>query len=336
MCTRPLKAWIPKIPDHQGKKPLIFKAPPPKKSALFDPINIPCKHCIECEALRSVKQAVQMACEMHTTKGNSLFLTLTYDDENLCPRHSVHVEHMQKFIRDLRYYIKANNLPGKLRYTSRGEYGSENSRPHYHMAAFNLNLPDLEIVGINNSQGTEYYSYDSKILTDIWGKGFVHVIKLAFENCLYIAQHHFSEKVDQDIPDHQKAVIHPVTHKIIVDRNPEFSTYSSRPGIGREFFDKYCDEIFVTDSVIINGIKSSVPDYFVKKFRELDPLAHDAVKKKRIDNMIERTLGENRYKAEFDKATLGMKGLKGKTRESAGQYSKRRLAKIAYKKGNKK
>lgn len=327
MCTQPKIAWIPKKPDKEGKRTLVFRCPNKSKLNQYQTMKVPCNKCIACEALRSVKQAVQMACELHTTSGQSHFITLTYDDENLPDDYSVHVDHLQKFLKKLRYYLKKNNIPGKLRYTGRGEYGSETSRPHYHLAAFNLNLNDLELYKELPCDGGTYNLYESPIIEKIWGQGSCKLVTLGYENSLYIAQHHFAEKVDQEIPDHEQRIIHPVTKKLITQRNKDFSTYSSKPGIGREYFEKYFTEIFQSDSIIIKGMETSVPNYFVKLLKDKSPELFEEVKEKRLVKIKKRTLKENRYQADYDKKTLGDKGLKGKTSIKAGKYYKKDIKK---------
>lgn len=303
MCTSPKKAWLPKKPDKDGKKPLLFKPPNHTKIFDYEIIETPCNHCIACEKLRALRTAVQLACELKTTLGDSLFLTLTYNDENLPSDFSVNKNHLQNFLKKLRHWrIKTDHI-GNFRYLSQNEYGGKFSRPHVHIAGFNLTIPDLRSV---QSKGA-YQAFDSEIINQLWGKGDVHIIRLCFENCLYIANHHIDEKVDNKGKVHETPIIHPVTKRLIKTRKPEFSTRSSRPGIGKDFFKKYFSDIYPGDFMINKGQEMPVPKYFDALLKKHDLQLFEEIKKKRSDKVEKKTPQQNRYQAKFNKAKLKSK-----------------------------
>ena len=62
----------------------------------------------------------------------SLFLTLTYNNENL-PKHGVFKEEIQLFLKRLRISLDRLHYKHNLRYFACAEYGSTSKRPHYHM-----------------------------------------------------------------------------------------------------------------------------------------------------------------------------------------------------------
>lgn len=329
MCTSPKKAWLPNEKNSDGKRPLEFKIPPASKLLQFKMVDVGCNHCIACESIRSVKQAVQLACELKFTQGESQFITLTYDDEHLPEDYSVHIEHLQTFIKRLRHHIERHKrITGKFRYSSVGEYGGMFQRPHYHLAAFDLNLDDLEVYSKQQSSNGEYNVYESPLLTEIWGLGSIKLIPLQFENCLYITQHHFADKVNQTIPDYKKHVNHPITGKLIKLRKKEFSTRSSRPGIGKKYFEKYYSEIFIGDSIIVNKREFSVPNYFVKLLKIADLDQYEKIKADRAAKVKTKTFQQNQYQANYDQALIGNDNLKGKTNIKAGKYYKKEMNQI--------
>ena len=291
---------MPKKPNSDDKKPLRFRPPPASKYNQFDIIETPCNHCIACENLRSLRTAMQLACELNTATRDSWFVTLTYSDEHLPADFSVHKEHIQLFLKRLRKWRNKYNYTEKFRYLSQGEYGGQFGRPHYHLAAFNLTLNDLEET---TSKG-QYPAFESEKLNEIWGKGNVHLIRLSYESCLYIARHHLDEKINNKVLVHKIPIRHPITREIIKQREPEFTTRSSRPGIGKEFFEKYFSEIYVSDSTIHKGQEMPVPKYFDKLLQDNNPELYEEIKQLRSDKVEKRTPAQNRYQDKFNRAKL--------------------------------
>lgn len=98
-------------------------------------INVPCGHCSECIAVKSMYLCQRMLME---SKKNHLFMcTLTYQDKYL---PSIDVNgHTFKYadMRDFRLMVKrirkAGLFPRPFRYLAVSERGSKKSRPHFHI-----------------------------------------------------------------------------------------------------------------------------------------------------------------------------------------------------------
>lgn len=299
MCTSPNKAWMPIEPDQEGKKHLRFRPPSVSKMAEYEMIETPCNKCVSCDMLRALRQAVQLHCELRTTDTRSYFLTLTYDNEHLPEDFSVDKQELQRFIKRLRKWHTKNNK-GKMRYKSQGEYGGMFGRPHYHLAIFNLELTDLQLIGSE----ANYPAYESETLSKIWGKGQVHLIDLVFENCLYITTHHIEQKTSDSVKTHEKPIRHPLTNKLITERKPEFSTQSSKPGIGKQFFEKYMSDMYPSDFLTYKGQKMPVPKYFDALLKQHDPKLYENIKTKRAEKVESRSVEENYLKDRYKKAIL--------------------------------
>ena len=66
----------------------------------------------------------------------------------------------------------------------------------------------------------------------------------------------------------------------------EYTTMSRRPGIGRDWFDEYGEEVFPSDEVIVNGKIASPPRYYAEIYEHLDPEGMDSVREKRKEFFV--------------------------------------------------
>jgi len=137
--------------------------------------NVPCGKCAQC--VKSKLKTWTFRIEQHLrVTSNPIFLTLTYNDENL-PYYvdsdtgeisnipTLQKSDCQKFFKRLRFnYEKHCKQTGfqvkKLSYYLVGEYGTRFGRPHYHALVFNLDFPEL----IDRSWGLGF-SYSLPLLT---------------------------------------------------------------------------------------------------------------------------------------------------------------------------
>jgi len=122
-------------------------------------VSAPCGRCPACRVNRASEWATRIMHEMEGEK-EGYFLTLTY--ENAPP--GLEKEELQKFFKR----VRKDGI--EMKYFACGEYGEQNGRPHYHVAAITVNAP--------NVQWNKY-----------WTLGFVHVGALTFESARYTANY---------------------------------------------------------------------------------------------------------------------------------------------------
>lgn len=245
---------VPRIMERQGRRLLL-----------------PCRHCVGCRLDKSREWANRILMEQQYHQ-ESWFLTLTYDDEHLPPAFpvdpatgeilSIHAtlvkSDLQKFFKRLRYFGQ------KVSYYSCGEYGSQTYRPHYHCIIFGLHLTDLKPLKKNFS-GSQYFT--SEFISKCWPFG-IHVLgSVTFQSSAYVARYTMKKATHGISKDYyDKAGI-----------EPEFQTISSRPAIGRRFYDDHKD-MFKYDTFYIatpdGGIRATMPEYFRKLQRKDDPKSH--------------------------------------------------------------
>ena len=56
---------------------------------------------------------------------------------------------------------------------------------------------------------------------------------------------------------------------------------SRRPGIGKEWYDKWKGDTFPSDNLIMRGIKMKPPDFYTKQLEKEDPELYKKIKKLR-------------------------------------------------------
>ena len=341
MCTNPTPAFQLKKQYWPNKD----KQPQPKFNAKFQwdpqyiPLPLPCGKCVSCLKIRSMTRAVQLACELQTTEGDSLFVTLTYNNENLPEGHTLNFKHAQDFMKRLRE--KASRMyPGiKIRFDLIGEYGEKTYRPHLHYALFGLpQFKDQK----ESELKSDHKMYESEILTELWGKGRVVYNLLTEASCLYMAQHSdkkINRKIDysaQLIDAETGEVIEPPTlpfikkddkgrrildadgKPIIVmlkQRVPEFHTGSTQPGIGTQWYEQFGHTDLNEGRLLSLDLKPhKIPRHLMNLMERDNPDLHELLKLEAKVHAEEnqKTPAQLKYQDDYDRANLKYKTKRNK------------------------
>ena len=262
-CYNPLKGYYSRERTEKGKRKIVFN---PKYGYLDLKVDVPCGQCIGCRLEYSKQWAIRCVNEAQMHEENC-FITLTYSDENLPKNNSLRKEDFQKFIKRLRKYIS----PLKVRYYACGEYGENLNRPHYHALLFGICFRDR----VWWSTRDEVRYYRSETLESLWPFGFCMLGEVTFESAAYVARYCL-KKVKGDNKDRHYG-----------KKEPEFSLMSRRPGIGRTWLEKYKDDVYPHDYMVIrNGVKQKPPRYYdeintVDNNKEMCIVRGDRIKKSR-------------------------------------------------------
>lgn len=207
--------------------------------------KLPCGQCLGCRLDRAREWSVRCLHEAKMHRENC-FITLTYNDENLPADGSLHYRDFQLFMKRLREKL------GPVRFFMCGEYGESTLRPHYHAVLFGVDFQDKKEYK-KNAQGDMLYT--SKILEELWGKGFCPIGLVTRQSAGYVARYCVKKVTGDRAEEHYKG------------REPEFARMSLKPGIGAEFFKKFESDILPNDYVIESGFKIPVPKYYDKLFK---------------------------------------------------------------------
>ena len=291
-CYSPLEAWYAKEVNESGKRSLVFNqryAEQPDQ-----PINISCGQCWGCRLERSRQWAVRCMHEasMHE---NNCFITLTFSPEGLTRRNAefrkeekenpdrvkgwnevgIHPRDFQLFMKRLRKKF------GKgVRYYYCGEYGEINNRPHYHACMFNFDLPDRKLWKMSN--GIPLYT--SEILEELWPYGYSTIGEVTFESAAYVARYVMKKVNGEKAKEQGTYVRHNSETGEASFVKPEYCAMSRRPGIGKTWFEKYKDDVYPNDFVILRGKKARPPRYYDKLLEMDDTFTYDDIKMARVEN----------------------------------------------------
>lgn len=268
VCSCPLRGYW-----FKGK--IVFDPPPLVNPASWIPL--PCGKCFSCSIARPSSMAVRMVLESLDHEITA-FVTPTYSDQFLPPHGELVPVDMRNFIRRVRRYMRRHpewNVCGdvRLRNVHAGERGELRGRPHFHGVFYSFWPSDAKAYGKGDL-------FSSPVLDDLWGKGqclFGVANTGSFE---YVAR--YSLKATAGTKDSLQTVDR-LTGEAIELRAP-FARYSSQPGIGAAWLEKFGLQYLGPDSdyIVIEGQKRSVPRYYIEKLKAVNPALAEAMLAARV------------------------------------------------------
>ena len=222
-------------------------------------LTVPCGKCLACRIQKRKEWSMRVLHELDA-HDNAVFVTLTYNDDNLPEYSSLRKDDVQRFFKRLRKELSLNGR--KIRHFTCGEYGDETERPHYHSIIFGMSLCDT----------------DKHLITWKWGLGHVHFGLAEPDSIQYVAQY-----ID-------KKYSGPLAVTEYDDRNREPVFKLSSLGIGKNYVKNNELQIKQMLCVPYRGVKQSLPRYYLNN-TDINP---EEVKQKAIDNeceLVERLTG---------------------------------------------
>lgn len=194
------------------------------------------------------------------------FLTLTYDDAHLPSGGVLSKRDVVLFFKRLRKDV----APQLVRYFVCGEYGSVGFRPHYHVLLFGFSFPDR----VRWSSRGGFPVWRSAQLERLWSFGLSEIGEVSFESASYVARYL--------VKAGKRTVLDRSTGEVA----SEFAQMSRRPGLGREWIERYRDEVYPADRVISRGEPSRPPRYYDKYLESVDPDCAVDVKRRRCEDHV--------------------------------------------------
>lgn len=246
----------------------------------FSVFDIPCGRCLQCSLSYSRNWAVRCQHELQMHPEGGIFLTLTYAPEHYPSNLSLDKLAVPRFIADLRRQTGV-----KFKYYHCGEYGDKLSRAHYHVLIFGWRPPADQCKKV---RGGQFPLYSHPLIDELWGKGWSPFGELTFESAAYTARYS-TKKVRGSKAEKHYQRVHPETGEVF-QVIPEYATMSNRGGIGRSFLEKYFDEIYPADSVLVNGHLVQPPRFYDKIAIAKDPVMFQEVKFNRLQKYADRAI----------------------------------------------
>ena len=295
-CYYPITGMKSRTLSKNGKRTLTFD---PAKGFADMPMTINCGKCIGCKmdyargwAIRCMHEA-----EYHA---ENMYITLTYNNENLPPGGTLALEDFQMFMKRLRHRFE----PQQIRFYHSGEYGSKYGRPHYHALIFGAMFYDLVFLKMVN----EIPLFKSEELELLWGNGYASVGSVTMASAAYVARY-IMKKTYPDKRDEGQAHWEKYTS---IDREtgecfplkPEYCTMSLKPGIGAKWFETFKRDVYPSDFITYQGRKYKPPKYYDRLYESDHPVELLEIKQRRLiagkkhskDNTLERLRVRERVK----------------------------------------
>jgi hypothetical protein len=266
-CYSPLRGYISKTVNPSGKRSIVFRR---ELGLPLPPQDIACGQCIGCRLERSRQWAIRCVHEAQLHADNA-FITLTYEDKHLPPGGTLDRAAFPKFMKRLRRKLQ----PLKIRYFSCGEYGSKHGRPHYHACIFGYSFPDRRLWTTRN--GVKLYRSD--LLEQSWKLGMSSVGDVTFESAAYVARYIVKKWLGPGASEHYQRVDSSTGELFEIE--PEYTTMSLKPAIGKQWLELYESDVYPSDEVILRGKKMRPPRYYNGLYEISNPSQMEAIKAKR-------------------------------------------------------
>ena len=144
-----------------------------------------------------------------------------------------------------------------------GEYGTEGGRPHYHACVFGWKPRDTVVW----REKKDFKLFTSEFTNKIWGNGYVVVGDVTFDSAAYVARYVLKKLAGGGKQDQE---------------SPEYVAMSRKPGIAEKWFQKYKDDVYPHDKLIISDkIKLRPPRYFDDRYEVDHKRQMELIKAKR-------------------------------------------------------
>jgi len=276
-CFHPLKAYrLLTERTEKGKSVIVFNRKE-IKNRVYEPIKVKCNQCMGCRVAKSREWAVRCVheSEMHD---ENCFITLTFNEKNIEDYQSLDKKDFQLFMKRLRKKYTGK----KIRYFHCGEYGDKLKRPHHHACIFGLDFEDKILWQVR--EGNRLYR--SETLEKLWPFGYSLIGDVTFQSAAYVARY-ITKKINGERKEaHYKRVNKTTGEQFVVI--PEYITMSKNPGIGKDWFNKFGEDVYPKDFLTLGGKKFRSPKYYDDLYDRVEPEKLQKIKKRRKEHMQKR------------------------------------------------
>lgn len=266
-CFSPLHGYRSRSVGSSGKRAVVFNV----RDGFVDmPVVMPCGHCFGCRLERSRQWAIRCMHEASLYTANA-FVTLTYSEDELPAGGSLDRDAFPLFMKRLR-----RRIDERVRYYHCGEYGDRTGRPHYHACLFGFDFPDKTEWSVRRGLPV----YRSALLEDLWPFGNSEIGSVTFESAAYVARYVMKKVYGENAWLHYQSL--DLESGEVSQVEPEYTTMSRRPGIGKPWLERYMSDVYPEDGVVVNGRLMKPPRYYDLQFELVnEPGALDVARERR-------------------------------------------------------
>lgn len=182
---------------------------------------------------------------------SSVFLTITYSNDNLPPGNKLVKRDLQNYIKRLRHLVPP------FKYFACGEKGDRFGRPHFHLIMFGLSEMHKEYMNI------------------AWEKGFTYLGEVNVKSIQYVSKY-----LDKKALESAKNNIDGRSSDLSIKNKPYFMVCSK--GLGLQHARRIVEQMIV-HGVTLNGVPMSIPRYFHKKLELPEGLRKDEIDRRESD-----------------------------------------------------
>lgn len=141
---------------------------------------------------------------------------------------------------------------------------------------FGYDYPDKQLLKVERGQKL----FTSELLDKDWqNQGFSTIGSVTFQSAAYVARY-IMKKQNGEEAEKKYARINFYTGELEGVR-PEYTTMSRNPGIASGWFEKYGNELFPDDFVVLDNKKYKVPKYYLGMYEINDPEGYELIRKNR-------------------------------------------------------
>lgn len=181
------------------------------------------------------------------------------------------------------------------------EYGTENKRPHFHACIFGWDFPD-RLYFKRSPSGEKLYT--SRTLEQLWPYGFSTIGEVTFQSAAYIARYCVAKVTGDAAKIHYRREDEKGEYHL----TPEYNRMSLKPAIGKTWLEKYKNDVYNHDHVVVNGVPSTPPKYYDKLLKRWDSDKLEELKEEREANALiyqkDNTPARVAAKEQFQKARI--------------------------------
>lgn len=246
-CARPRSQW------RRGDIKTFNR---PLSPSLWEELQFRCGKCAPCLLHKSADWMQRLTHEGYSHK-HSTSLCLTYSNEHLPAFGSLSVEDWDRFINSLRKRLERRGHP-PITFDVCGEYSPAPAfRPHMHAALFGYWPPDAKYWAKSRAGNAEYVSEE---ITALWGKGRATFQEWTHGAASYIAGHQSAK-----LTSRKDLFVIGADGSVIGKREPEFHRCSTRPGIGRRYFEQHGEQALKLGFVVAKDRPVSLSRYYMRR-----------------------------------------------------------------------